>query len=337
MGAGGVDFDKGSRAPLVLSRLHNFTAMNDEGEKKRGGVPPAVVPNPDGLGPTGNERVNPNAGKTWRKVYQDRVTAGRQPLFLPPSRKGTKGKRFGFGFKPNQAQRISRGIEWLTATYGQKNLRFVTLTFAREVEHEEAKKRWSTLQKRIKRLGPIDYVWVAEIQPARLLRDDEAVIHFHAVLSRPLDAKWLWDAWEEINGERSRVDIQRIRSSAAAYMAKYMAKAGKEAEHVGASVAEVESADVRALRGQMKMRQAEWEALDEDTRRYLAERMTIQGNRTGQTQGVSAALKPIKTDEQHWSDAVPEERKGREKVKMWFPEQYSFLAVWGFDDKMSDE
>jgi hypothetical protein len=299
--------------------------MNDEGEKKA--APQGVVPRLDMT-----EKLNPNAGKTWRKVYADRVTAGRQPLFLPPSRKGTKAPRFGFGFKPYQAQRVSRGIEWLTAHYGLENLRFMTLTFAREIEHTEAKKRWSTLLKRLKREGAIDYVWVAEIQPARLLRDDEAVIHFHAVVSRHIDASWLWSAWEEINGERSRVDIQRLKKSAAAYMAKYMAKSGKEAEHVGNSVAEIESADTKALRGQMKMRREEWQALDEETRLHLSERMTIQGNRTGQSQRVSKALKPLKEDETHWSEAVPEERQGTEKFRAWNAEQYSFLAVWGFDE-----
>jgi len=278
-----------------------------------------------------NERLNPNAGKTWRKVYADRVTAGRQPLFLPPSAKGLKRPRFGFGFKPNQAQRVSRGIEWLGAHYGSNNLRFMTLTFAREVAHEEAKKRWSTLLKRLKRLGDIDYVWVAEIQPARLLRDDEAVIHFHAVTSRPVDAKWLWNTWEEINGERSRVDIQRIRKNAAAYMSKYMAKSGKEASHVGESVAQIEDPDEKALRGQMKMRREEWEALDEETRNYLTERMTIQGNRTGQSHRVSKALKPVKVDETHWQEAVPTARKNGLKFAKWNAEQYSFLGVWGFD------
>jgi len=285
------------------------------------------------------QKVNPNGGKLYRKVYADRVTAGKQPTFLPPSRKGVKQKRIGFGFKPNQAQRMSRGIEWLGAEYGDENLRFLTLTFAREVDHEDAKKRWSSLQKRIKRLGPIDYVWCAEIQPKRLLEKDEAVMHFHAVLSRPLDTKWLWDAWEEINGERSRVDLQRIKSSAAAYMAKYMAKEGRESERVASSMSSedvqqmrAEGAKDKALRGQLKMARGVWEGMPEETRMYLAERMTIRGNRMGMTQAVSKALKPVKVDEVHWRDAVPTEKREKTKFMNWNAENYSFLGVWGFKD-----
>lgn len=314
---------------------------NDEGDSKRGaGVSRALMPS----GQAGGQAVNPNGGKNYRKVYADRVTAGKQPIFLPPSRKGAKSPRIGFGFTPTQTQRMSRGIQWMQAKYGRERLVFVTLTFGYEIDHDEAKTRWSTLQKRIKRkYKAIDYVWVAEIQPARLIRTGEAVIHFHAVFSRYLGASWLWNAWEEINGERFRVDIQSIKTNAAAYMSKYLAKQGREGRAVADSLEAKNSLRQKAdaakqnkehwkLLAQLKMREDAWNELDDDMKTMLAEKMTIQGNRMGMTQAVSRALKPVKVDEVEWRNAVPKERQTQLKFAEWNEENFTFLGVWGFDN-----
>lgn len=319
-------------------------------EVNHGGDRREVAPSENKTGGLGAamERINPNAGKNYRKVYGDRVTAGKQPKFLPPPTRGS-GVRMGFGFSPSQAQRISRGIAWLEATFasGPKevvngreyfpNIRFLTLTFGREIEHDEAKKRWSTLLKRVKRkYKGVEYVWVAEIQPARLMRDGEAVIHFHAVLSTELDAAWLWGAWAEINGgERFRVDIQRLHKSPAAYMAKYMAKSGRKSEgrHVAESIAKTDRVAPKELLAQLKINEGKWWEMDEAQRRTLTKRMTIQGNRTGMSHGVSKALKPVKVDEVHWREAVPKERVTQLKFADWDEENFSFLGVWGFDKR----
>lgn len=284
-------------------------------------------------------------GDRYRKVYRDRVTAGIVPPmdFLKPRKGVERGERKSFGFKGAQRTRIQRAAGYLEATFGKESLTFATLTYGYEVEHAEAKRHWSNLLKRLKRRSPISYVWVAEIQPKRFLRTGEAVIHFHAIFSRRVPARELWDDWEAITGARNRVDIQPVKKNAGAYISKYMAKTGGEETYVDDAVGIVRPkacptkrkimAQNRQVAAQMKLRD-----LSEVEKMYgkagwvrIKQAMTIQGNRAGVSQDVSAALKPVLVDNTPAWNAIPPDKGERVKFAQHNAEQFSFLAVWGFD------
>lgn len=289
-------------------------------------------------------KPNFKPGDRYRKVYADRVTAGIVPPmdFLKPRKGVERGERKTFGFTGSQRTRIQRAAGYLEATFGKENLTFCTLTYGYEVEHAEAKKHWSTLLKRLKRRAPISYVWVAEIQPKRFLRSGEAVIHFHAIFSRRVNAKQLWTDWEEITGARNRVDIQPVKRNAGAYISKYMCKAGKEASYVERDL-DIEQpkfcptkrkiiAQNRAAAAQFKLGLSEIERMYGKTGwAAMKQAMTIQGNRAGVSQDVSKALKPVLVDSTPAWNAIPPDKGDKVKFAQHNAEQFSFLAVWGFD------
>lgn len=188
------------------------------------------------------------------------------------------GVRESVGLNRKQVTRIRRAVESMEATGPTW---FITLTYppgiapvrvegdcrgpwsdvVNVVRDEDAKRHLTTWLKRLKRWHPgIRYVWVAEIQPERLERRLERAIHFHLVVSMEPSRSWLDESWSEVIGLRSYPNVQRVRKSAGAYLAKYMSKG-------------------RPDRGEMTPL--------EYLKRY------IKGNRCGIDQETSRLLKPV--------------------------------------------
>lgn len=209
-------------------------------------------------------------------VYRDHLTCQHymKNRGTPPRNEGDRGS---VGLTRKAVAKIRRGVAYLEA---QGPTWFVTLTYPNQlpdgrvhrpgdiiqvVDDKDAKRHLSMWLRRVKRFYPqFLYVWVAEVQPKRLVERGERAVHFHLVTNMPLPLEWLNRTWSEVVGRGPAYpNQQRVRKSAGAYIAKYMTKG-------------------RAVEDLSPMEYA------------LA---YIKGNRYGMDQRVNAQLKL-----QHWAD-----------------------------------
>lgn len=151
------------------------------------------------------------------------------------------GPRSTIGLSRKAVSKIRRGVAYLEA---QGPTWFVTLTYpnvepgdevaksgalVNVVEDKRAKRDLSTWLRRVKRVyGEFRYVWVAEVQPKRLLERGERAIHFHLVTNTRLPLYWLNESWTQVVGRGPAYpNQQRVKRSAGAYLAKYLTKGRK--------------------------------------------------------------------------------------------------------------
>lgn len=168
-------------------------------------------------------------------LYRDRLIVNSAMVNAEaPTPKGS-GSRFSYGLNAKQVSRIRRAVDSMEA---QGPTWFVTLTYppglapkrqsdglVNVVRDQDAKRHLSTWLKRVKRrYAGIRYVWVAEVQPKRLRERLERAIHFHLVVDAPIARDFLDESWSDVIGCEAYPNIQRVRKSAGAYLAKYITK-----------------------------------------------------------------------------------------------------------------
>lgn len=115
---------------------------------------------------------------------------------------------------------------------------FVTLTYAKADSWEprhikrsvDAFRRWC-----YRRGYPCKYTWVAEIQPGRLQRTGDAVVHFHAIIWLPVGVRMPhWDESEVMSSGRVRepfwphgmTNTEKAKAGVG-YLMKYLSKLGE--------------------------------------------------------------------------------------------------------------
>lgn len=151
----------------------------------------------------------------------------------------------------NMKRNIRNGVYLLEQKYGIHDLSFLTLTIP-GLPLEDLKlinENWDTAVNRIlkwlrnkcKRKGyDVEYVYCTEIQPKRLEKRGEYVPHLHIVFNGRKSKRRDWSispkmvrfAWHSIVksyvagdfNDSALENLQRIRKSAASYMAKYLSK-----------------------------------------------------------------------------------------------------------------
>lgn len=180
---------------------------------------------------------------TWGvqvRLYKDHVTVTNflDNQGIPPL---NDGPRRSIGLTRKAVSKIRRGVAYLEA---QGQTWFVTLTYPNAlpdgevtepgalvnvVDDKRAKRDLSAWLRRVKRLyGDFQYVWVAEVQPKRLIERNERAIHFHLVTNQRLPLQWLNESWSQVVGRGPAYpNQQRVKRSAGAYLAKYLTKGRK--------------------------------------------------------------------------------------------------------------
>lgn len=175
-------------------------------------------------------------------LYRDRLIVNSAMVNASAPTPEGSGRRFSYGLNSKQVSRIRRAVDSMEA---EGPTWFVTLTYppgtaplrqrsdcrgmwgelVNVVPDDDAKRHLSAWLKRAKRARPgLRYVWVAEIQPRRLVERMERAIHFHLVVNQPLGREWLDESWSDVIGSQSYPNIQRVRKTAGGYLAKYMTK-----------------------------------------------------------------------------------------------------------------
>lgn len=151
--------------------------------------------------------------------------------------------------KPQQAEKRVKGLKravWASghlhgiAKKGHRPLQpwFVTLTYAQANawQPNHVKKAVDKFRKWCHRKGySAKYTWVSEIQPKRLERTGEAVVHYHMLIWLPIGAQMPhWDAPEITPSGRERkafwshgmTNTQKAKAGVG-YLMKYLSKLGE--------------------------------------------------------------------------------------------------------------
>jgi hypothetical protein len=194
-----------------------------------------------------------------QEVYKPDMGESRQK---PPL---NTGERVVEGLSKKGRRRIRIACNYYGSLPDAGDDAMITLTYGAisKSGHKESKqdldrflKSFSRHVKSKYRIKDIHYVWVAEIQPKRLKRTGEAVIHYHVVcpyyVDKDLVSKW-WN--NAVNRPRAKANLptQKLGTNvkggvnAGKYIGKYLSKEGHKIKGNGYNMSQATSKAIKPI------------------------------------------------------------------------------------------